>query len=97
MYALLTLFTLGPGSQEIADQMGVQFGGMLGGMKGFKSITMFGDNDTGEYGGLSVWETKEDAEAVMAATEAPMKEALGDKVKGPPLRKMFEVWEPPKS
>ena len=96
MYALLTLFTLGLGTQEIADQMGVQFGDMLRSMKGFKSMTMFGDNDTGEYGGLSVWETKADAEAVMAATEAPMKEGLGDLMKRPPTRKVFEVWEAPK-
>lgn len=97
MYAALTLFTLGPGTREIVDKSGEEFGPLLQGMKGFKGMTMFGDYDTGEYGGFTLWETKEDAEAALAATEAPMKEGLGDLLKGPRTRKVFEVWEPPKS
>jgi heme-degrading monooxygenase HmoA len=96
MYVLLTLFTLGPGTKEMADQMGEQFTAMLKSMKGFQSMTMFGDDDTGEYGGISIWATKEDADAVMAATEGPMKEALADRVKAPPVRKLYQVWESPK-
>jgi heme-degrading monooxygenase HmoA len=97
MYVLLTMFTLGPGTKEVADKMGEQFMGMLQGMKGFQSMTMFGDDDTGEYGGLSIWATKEDAEAALAGTEQPMKEAVGNMLKGPPVRKVFELWEAPKS
>lgn len=37
---------------------------------------------------------KEDAEAALAATEGSMQQALGDLLKGPPTRKVFEVWEP---
>ena len=53
--------------------------------------------DTGEYGGFTVWATKEDAEAAMANTEGPMKQAVGDLLKGPPVRKIFQVWEAPES
>ncbi|HUS70924.1 MAG TPA: hypothetical protein VM075_09160, partial [Anaerolineae bacterium] len=70
MYAVLVLFTLGPGTGEMADKAGEQFGGMLQSMKGFKGMTMIGDYDTGEYGGMTLWETKEDAEAALAATQA---------------------------
>jgi heme-degrading monooxygenase HmoA len=94
MHAILTLFTLGPGTREIADKTGEQFGPVLADLKGFKSVTMFGDYDTGEYGGLSVWETKEDAEAAMAAVGPNMQEALGDMLKGPPTMQVFEVFEP---
>jgi heme-degrading monooxygenase HmoA len=97
MYVVLTTFTLGPGTRELADKMGGQFTAMLQGMKGFQSMIMFGDYDTGEYGGLSTWETKEDAEAALAGTEEPMKQAVGNLLKGPPVRKLFEVWEAPKS
>jgi len=97
MYAALTTFTLGPGAREVADKMGERFMGMLQGMKGFKSMTMFGDYDTGEYGGLSIWATKEDAEAALANTEEPMKQAVGNLLKGPPMRKVYQVWEVPKS
>lgn len=92
MYAALTTFTLGPGTKELADKMGEQFTAMLQGMKGFQSMTMFGDYDTGEYGGLSIWATKEDAEAALAGTEEPMKQAVGDLLKGAPVRKVFELW-----
>jgi len=97
MYAALTTFTLGPGSKELADQIGAHLGATLQGMKGFQSMTMFGDYDTGEYGGFSVWATKENAEAALAGTEEPMKQAVGNLLKGPPVRKVFEVWEAPKS
>jgi hypothetical protein len=32
---------------------------------------------------------------VVAATEGPMKEALEGRVKAPPIRKLFQVWESP--
>jgi heme-degrading monooxygenase HmoA len=97
MYAALTTFTLGPGMREAADKMGGQFMAMLQDMKGFQSMTMFGDYDAGEYGGLSIWATKEDAEAALAGTEEPMKQAVGHMLKGPPVRKVYQVWEAPKS
>jgi len=97
MYAVLVLFTLGPGTREIADKSGEGFGGMLQIMKGFKGMTMIGDYDTGEYGGMTLWETKEDAEAALAATQAPMRESLGALLKAPPMAKVYQVWEPPKA
>lgn len=93
MYAILTLFKLGPGTQEIANTTGDRMAPFLVGMKGFKSLTMFSDYETGEYGGLSVWETKEDAEAAKAALAAKMQRALGDMVKGPPTMRVLEVYE----
>ncbi len=97
MHVLLTTFTLGPGTKEVADKIGEQFLAMLKGMKGFESMTMFGDDENGEYGGLSLWATKEDAEAALAGTEGPMKESVGSLLKGPPVRKVFKLWEAPKS
>ncbi|MGB3905702.1 MAG: hypothetical protein WBB22_12330 [Anaerolineae bacterium] len=38
--------------------------------------------------------SKEDAGAALAATEGSMQQALGDLLKGPPARKVFEVWQP---
>jgi heme-degrading monooxygenase HmoA len=95
-YAALVVFTLGPGTREIADKAGEQFGGMLQAMKGFKGMTMLADYDAGEYAGMTLWETKEDAEAALAATQPVMKESLGALMKGPPTGKLYQVWEPPK-
>ena len=92
MYALLTMFTLGPGTREIADKMGEQFSAVIAGLKGLKGMTMFGDDSTGEYGGLSLWESKADAEAALATTGAKLGEALSGIVKGEPKRGVYEVW-----
>jgi len=93
MHAILTLFTLGPGTREIADKTGKQMAPVLAGLKGFKSITLFGDYETGEYGGVSLWETKEDAEAAIAAVRPKMEEAYRDMLKEPPTMRVFEVFE----
>ena len=95
MHAALVLFTLGPGTRDIAEQAGKQSGSKLQAMKGFKGMTMLGNDEAGEYGGLTLWETKEDAEAALAATQPAIKESLGALLKGPPLAKLYQVWEPP--
>lgn len=93
MYVLFTMFTLGPDTQEIADKLGEKFSSMLTGLKGFKGLTMFCDDETGENGGLSLWESKEDAEAALATTGSELKESLSGVVKGEPKRGVYEVWK----
>ena len=93
MYVLFTMFTLGPEAQEIADKLGEKFSSILTGLKGFKRLTMFRDDETGENGGLSLWESKEDAEAALATTGSELKEALSGVVKGQPKRGVYEVWK----
>lgn len=75
MFTLFTMFTLGPNAQQTADKLGENFSTLLKGLKGFKSLTMFRDDDTGECGGLSLWESKEDAEAALETTGAALKDA----------------------
>jgi len=93
MYALLTMFTLGPGMRSTAEKLLEQFAPAIRSMKGFKSATFVGDDATGEYGALSLWETKEDAEASLAATGPELEKALSGIVKGPPKRGVYEVWQ----
>ncbi|RLE32712.1 hypothetical protein DRJ24_06205 [Candidatus Acetothermia bacterium] len=92
MYALFTMFTLGPETQEIADKLGEKFSSILTGLKGFKRLTMFRDDETGENGGLSLWESKADAEVALATTGSELREAVSGVVKGQPKRGVYEVW-----
>ena len=94
MYARLVLFTLGPGTRSTAEKLADQFAPALRAQKGFKTVTFIGDDAVGEYGGLSLWESKEDAEAAAAALDSRLEQALTDIVKGPPTRRLFEVYEP---
>jgi hypothetical protein len=50
-----------------------------------------------EYGSLSLWETREDAEAADAALMPQLHQALGGaglQVRGTPIRRIGEVFEP---
>lgn len=60
MYAMWTIFTLGPGMREAADRLCEQCGPVLDSLKGFKGATFIGDDSIGEYGALSLWESKDD-------------------------------------
>ena len=94
MYASMTMFTMPPGAREKMEQLAEQ---MLGGMKqmqGFVSITFVMNEETNEYGGVALWQTKEDAEAAMEQTGIKLGEALSGKTIGPMERKIFDVYEP---
>ena len=94
MYASTTMFNMPPGArpkmEELSDKMVV---GMRQ-MPGFVSMTFVMDEENNEYGGLALWETKEDAEAAMKQTGAKLDEALAGKVIGPLRRGLYEVYEP---
>ena len=94
MYARLTMFTLGPGMRSTMEKLTDQFASVLKTLKGFKSATFFGDDTVGECGCLSLWESKEDVEAAGTALGPKLEQALSGIVKGPPTRRLFEVYEP---
>jgi hypothetical protein len=52
------------------------------------------DESTGEYGMLSLWETKADAESAANALAAGFQQALQGHVQGPPTQRTIEVYEP---
>jgi heme-degrading monooxygenase HmoA len=93
MYATFVMFTLGPGTRSTAEKLAEQFAPVISGLKGFKSITFLGDDAVGEYASVTIYESKEDAEAAIATTGPRLEEALKDIVKGPPTRRLFEVFE----
>ncbi len=66
MYAQLVMLSLGSGTRSTAEKLADQFAPALRSLKGFKRVTFLGDETVGEYGSLSLWESKEDAEAAGA-------------------------------
>ena len=94
MYASLVMLTLGPGTRSTGDKLADQFAPALKTLKGFKRVTFFGDEAVGEYGSLSLWESKEDVEAAAAVIGPQLEQAVSGIVKGPPTRRFFEVYEP---
>ena len=94
MHALLLLFPLGPGMSATAEKLGDQFSPVHKAAKGFKSETFLADDITGEYGSITLWESKEDIEAFSEAAAPRLQEVLSDIAKGPPSTRLFEVYEP---
>ena len=93
MYVATTMFTVPPGMREKMEQLADRMLVGMKQMKGFVSITFVMDEETNEYGGFALWESKEDAEAAMSQTGSKLDEALAGIVIGPLRRKLFEVYE----
>jgi heme-degrading monooxygenase HmoA len=94
MYASLVMLTLGPGKRSTGEKLADQFAPALKTLKGFKRVTFLGDDAVGEYGSLSLWESKEDLEAAAAVLGPKLEQAVSGIAKSPPTRQFFEVYEP---
>ena len=91
MYANWVSFKMGAGKRQQMEEMGKQFRPALEKQKGFESVVFLGDEETGEYGSLVTFATKEDAENAFQVMFPKLQEAVKDQVKGPPTRVLFEV------
>ena len=94
MYASLTTFKTAPGKRAECSGLVDKLFPIMKGMKGFKNVVYFGDSDNNEYGSLYTWETKEDLEAAYNMIQPKLQEALGPLAIEPPVRKIYEVYEP---
>ena len=93
MWGRLAKITLGTGMREKAEQLADQAVDSFVELNGFVSVAFFmHDEDKGEYGSLSIWETREDAEAAEEALQPRLKEAAGDFLKAPPQISMVEIY-----
>ena len=94
MYAALTTLNLGPNMRSAGEKTADQFFSAVKNMKGFKGATFFGDIEAGSYNTLVLWESKEDAEAAFSILGPKTQQALGNSLKAPPTRGIFEVYQP---
>jgi heme-degrading monooxygenase HmoA len=94
MYARLVMFKLGTGQDAFAEGMAAQFLKAMQDLAGFKQAIFIGDRSIGEYGVLSLWESKEAAEAAGAALAPGLQQALQGQVQSPPSIRVLEVFEP---
>ncbi|MFQ6024502.1 MAG: antibiotic biosynthesis monooxygenase family protein [Acidiferrobacterales bacterium] len=94
MYARLVTLTLEPGNLATAEKLADQAASVIRALEGFKNVTFFGNDATGEYGSLSLWESEDDAKAVGKVTELHIREAVSDILKEQPTVRIFKVYEP---
>ena len=94
MYASLTTFKTAPGKRAECEELADKLNTIMKGMKGFKNVVYVSDSDNNEYGALYTWETKEDLEAAYSSIQPKLQEMLGPLAIEPPVRKVYEVYEP---
>ncbi len=94
MYARLAILTVGSGMRERMEKLADEVAPHYKAQKGIKSLTFFADDAANEYGTISLWETREDAEAVNEALAPILREKAGEILTGPPAVRYFEVYEP---
>ena len=57
-------------------------------------MVFIGDSEAGNYGSLSLWESKEDAEKLFGTVKRQLEQIVGHvPKKGPSNRRIFEVYE----
>lgn len=94
MYAELVMIKLGNGMKPMAERVADQLAPIYKAMKGFKGVMFLGDVEAGEYGSLSLWESKEDAEVLHGTMKGRLERLVGRVPKeGPDTRRIFEVYE----
>jgi heme-degrading monooxygenase HmoA len=77
--------------EAVADQ----FAPIMRGLKGFREVKFFLDEQTGTYGALSLWASKEDAEAAAEATRSQFEQAMAEVgLQEPPRLMTVEIYEP---
>ena len=94
MFVSLNLITIGTQMRSTAEKIADQGLSTVKTLKGFRGVTFFGDVTVGEYGSLSVWESKEDAEAAAAVMGPKVEGAVKGIATAPPTRRIYELYEP---
>ena len=94
MFARHFQFTIDPAQWDAVEQLADDAYAAMHISKGFESVTFYGDRDTGECGSFSVWDTREDLEAFIAASTPRMEEAAAGLFKGPPTTATMEIYQP---
>jgi heme-degrading monooxygenase HmoA len=95
MHGRLTLITAGPGERAKMEALADKAASRYRQLKGFKGVTFFADEQEGLYGSLTLWESREDAEAAAAAAGPALREELaGIALRGQPQIRTVDVYEP---
>ncbi len=95
MFARMTTWQVGtehrPKLERLADEMSER----LAAMAGFRTATYLADDAGGRYSSLTVWDTKEAAEAAAQASAEWLRQIVADLGHQPEIQ-TFEIYEPPR-
>jgi heme-degrading monooxygenase HmoA len=97
MHARLFLLQFGSAQRGQAEKLADQFAPIFRRQKGFRSVTFILDQEKGEYGTFSLWDSQQDADAVGERMRQELQQAMsqiGLQPQGPLSPRLLEVYEP---
>ena len=95
MFARMMFVRLRPGSRYQGEKLAARWQAGVATLPGFVSVSFFGDEERGEYGYFSLWETREDAERVPRDLGEPVSAALAELAVAKPEVRIYGVYQPP--
>jgi heme-degrading monooxygenase HmoA len=95
MYARLTMLKADPSNRPALERATKdQLLPLFRAQPGFKNLMVLADDASGEYAGLSFWESREAAEAASQVVNPVVREAIAGLAQGTLTPHLFDVYEP---
>ncbi len=92
-YMTYGTLTLKPGSRPMAERIADQGAPSMAQQPGFQQVMFFLDEDRNEYGAVTVWNSREDAERANEVLTPQFEQAFGDLLMSPIRTQVFEIYE----
>ena len=89
----LVQFSLGPGSRSAAEAIADKIVPAIRSQQGCDRCEFFADSETGDYGLVVLWASKQAADAAASVIGPVLRPVLAD-AKAPHNIKLFEVYQP---
>ena len=91
MYARLVRFSTTPGSHSAAQAVADDLAPQIAQQPGCQSVTVFGDEESGEYGVFVLWESRDNAMAAAPMMRPQLDAHLAGHLSSPPDSRLFQV------
>ena len=94
MNVRLVQFNLGPGTRPTAESIANRVVPLISAQPGCDRCAFFGDEDSGDYGIVVLWASKQDANAAAGVVSPVLTPLLQQARATGDNRRLFEVYEP---
>lgn len=94
MYMRMSMATLKPGQGGAWRRMVDGYDPLMRQMPGFVTVTYYCDDEAGQAGSLSVWQSKQAAEAAALRMDDKTHEIMATLYQGVPTVQVLQVYEP---
>lgn len=91
MFVRLVRFSCRPGSHAAAQAVADELAPLIAEQPGCQKVTVFGDEESGEYGVVVFWDTDEQAHAAAPLMRPKLDAHLAGHLTGPPDTRLFRV------